>query len=340
MFTYPVGVQLFNRPAYAKRVLASISEQSLPVDQNKLFIFIDGFKGSIYQSRGSVDKTDEVESIAREFFPHATVVRYEENCGIADLHNKLQESTFSGSDQWAAFFEEDVVLDKSYLEELSELIDIVDDCDKVVKVACFQILPSLSHLPRGYNGFYPGHGTKAFAERKSFFLAHQFILEEFVFLERLTDISKPFQSIKSSMVKDSFRIASLAGANALGTVICSFNKDLALDSFLHAQGKIHIVTKPNLATDIGIEGIHNYTTPILKVSKSDVRDRQDLLGRRSEFIQALPVLIQESDQYITDNYKVILDGYYTSLSGWAMLQKILKKSFNRVPLINRIVGIK
>ena len=142
------------------------------------------------------------------------------------------------------------------------------------------------------------------------------------------------------MVKDSFRIASLAGANALGTVICSFNKDLALDSFLHAQGKIHIVTKPNLATDIGIEGIHNYTTPILKVSKSDVRDRQDLLGRRSEFIQALPVLIQESDQYITDNYKVILDGYYTSLSGWAMLQKILKKSFNRVPLINRIVGIK
>ena len=106
MFSFPVGVQLFNRPEYAEKVLISLSEQSLALDPNRLFIFIDGFKGSIYESRGSIDKTQEVEDLAKAIFPSATVLRFEENCGIADLHNRLQERVFASNDPWAAFFEE------------------------------------------------------------------------------------------------------------------------------------------------------------------------------------------------------------------------------------------
>ena len=330
MFDFPIGVQLFNRPEYAKNMLESLSNQTIPINQDKLFIFIDGFKGSMYENRGSLDQTYDVAALAKTIFPLSTVVNHQENLGIASLHLKLQQRTFVGPEEWAVFFEEDVVLDPSYLEEIEELIEIVNDCEMVVNVACFQILPTLVNLSRGYDGFYPGHGTQAFAERKKYFLQKAKILEAFIAVEKDLDYAIKYSSKKSSMVKDSSRISKLASFYELGGLINSYNHDLAMNSFLLNNGKLHVVTKPNLATDIGVEGMHHYITPTLGNPKKITVPDLSIEEKKIKFQNSLASIKLEVDQNSYNNYKMLLEGYYTSLSGRAMVTQIVQIFFRKI----------
>jgi len=313
MFKFPVGVQLFNRPEYAQRVLNSLSLQTKSVNQEEMYIFIDGFRGSIYESRRQLDCTSLVEEIAKSFFPHATIKKFNENRGIAELHNLLQGEVFSNAGDWAAFFEEDIVLEASYLEELEELINITDSHDRVVKVGCFQILDSLSHLPRGYHGFYPGTGTKAFAERKIFFDEKQPIVSKYIDL-----VKDQIHSVE--VYVNSYKGAQLA---AEGHLLSYLQKDSLVESFLHFNKKLHVVTRPGLATDIGIHGIHDYTTPDLKSDSQMRRYSGDIEKRKIEFEKSISEVINESIQHIVANYQEILDGFYTSRSRKAMIKKII-----------------
>ena len=263
MFRFPIGIQLFNRPEYAERSLKSIFGQTQLVDQEKLYIFIDGFKGSTYECMGIGDNTMYVEKLARRFFPKANIVAFQENYGIAELHNMLQQAAFTGPEQWSVFFEEDVELDPQYLEELSNLVDIVQDYEQIVRVACFQILPSLYHLPRGNVGFYPGHGTKAFAERKSFFQEKQSIVNIFLKLAA-KNLGSPEQ------FNDTQNSSEMA---LMGHFLPYFQHDSLIESFLNSKSKLHVVTKPYLARDIGAKGMNNYVVPSIK---------KDLLSSKSE----------------------------------------------------------
>jgi hypothetical protein len=330
MFTFPVGVQLFNRPEYAQKVLTSLSQQTLPVDPNRLFIYIDGFKGSIYETRGSLDKTREIEELAKAIFPAATVLRFEENCGIADLHNRLQERVFASNDPWAAFFEEDLILDKTYLQELSDLIEIVDETEEVVKVACFQIISSLYRLPRGYDGFYPGCGTKAFAERSSFYLEKAPMLQYFVELQQRKDLPEVKASKKVFFSRDSQRLALLANAKGVGTLQSFFNKDAAVDVFLQSRGYLHVVTKPAMAKDIGEEGVHHSVHTDLGFSSRENSSPEQLCDRKSKFQLEFKNIKNETNDELISVYKNILDGYFISLSGRAMLKETSKRLIARL----------
>jgi GT2 family glycosyltransferase len=316
VFSFPVGVQLFNRPEYAEKFLTSLRQQSLPVDQSRLFIFIDGFKGSIYESRGTVDKTWEVEYLAKELFPNATILRLEENCGIADLHNRLQTRVFANNNPWAAFFEEDLILDKRYLEELSDLIEIVDGSEEVVKVACFQIISRFSHLPRGYNGFYPGYGTQAFAERRSFFVSKQEIVLTFIDL-----VKKNLGS--QSQFKDSYAAAIMA---THGHILPYFQHDSLIESILLLERKLHVVTKPNLVEDIGGSGIHDYTTIQTSVDRSQLFTSDSLAIRKQRFQNELPIIRVDARGYMTTLFMEVFDSFHLSKSRRAMLKEIFRRT--------------
>jgi len=333
MFAYPVGVQLFNRPEYAEQVLLSLKAQTLPIDQSLLSIFIDGFKGSIYENRGEIDKTLEVENLARAIFPEATICRFEENLGIADLHNRLQTAAFSGEHSWAAFFEEDLILDPIYLQELSDLIDVVNDTNSVVKVACFQVVNALFHLPRGYNGFYPGRGTKAFAERKSFYLEKLPMLEYFVELQKRSDLPKVVVDSRNPFPRDRARLSFLAAPKNMGTLLNFFEHDAATDAFINSQRKLHVVTKPSLARDIGFDGVHNSVQVNLQASDKEKYMAQNLELRIAQFQTTLPAIKNESDEVIRKIHESILDGYFISLSGRAMLKGVVGKILRRIPLL-------
>jgi len=312
MFNYPVGVQLFNRPEYAKRLLTSLKEQNLEIHEKELFIYIDGFPGSIYESRKSANHVSRVEMIAREIFPLANIRLFPHNRGIAELHNLMQFEVFSVADEWGVFFEEDIVLDPAHLQELSQLIEICDSQKEVAKVSCFQILEELAHLPRGYNGFYPGTGTKAFAERKSFFLERQVIMSRYIEIVK-DELRSQGQFVNS-------RKGALLGAE--GYLLSYFQKDSLIESFLHFNQKLHVATKPNLATDIGIDGVHNFVTPAVKVDAKLEKYSASLEQRKREFALSLIEIRKESIEHIVGNYQTILDGFYTSRSRIAMVKKI------------------
>jgi hypothetical protein len=315
-FSFPVGVQLFNRPEYAEKFLTSLRQQILPVDQSKLFIYIDGFKGSIYESRGTADKTGEVEDLAKALFPEATILRLEENCGIADLHNRLQTRVFANNNPWAAFFEEDLILDKRYLEELSDLIDIVDESEEVVKVACFQIISCLSHLPRGYDGFYPGYGTQAFAERRSFFVSKQEKVLTFIDLVKRNLGSQ-------GQFKDSYAAAIMA---THGHILPYFQHDSLIESILLLERKLHVVTKPNLVEDIGGSGIHDYTTIQPSVDRFQLSTSASLAIRKQRFQNELPIIRVNAREYMTDLFMEVFDSFHLSKSRRAMLKEIFHRS--------------
>jgi hypothetical protein len=320
MFKFPLGVQLFNRPEYAQAVLTSLSLQTYSVNQKEMFIFIDGFRGSIYESRGHVDCTSIVEEIARSIFPRAIVKKFDENRGIAELHNLLQKEVFTHARNWAAFFEEDIVLKETHLEELSELIEMVDEHDKVVKVGCFQVLNSLKHLPRGYHGFYPGFGTQAFAERKIFFNEKQPIVSRYIEL------------VKDQRHSDKQFVNPNKGAQlgAEGYLLPYFQHDSLVESFLHFNKKLHVVTRPNLATDIGIHGVHNFVTLELKVNAQMRENSRDFEGRKIELKNSLSYIANESYQHIVAKFQEILDGFYTSRSSKAMIKKVFLASIQRM----------
>ena len=317
MFDFPIGIQLFNRPDYARQLLHSLRVQTAEVTCKNVYIYIDGFSGSFYEEQGAKDQTGIVEGIARDFFPQASIKRFATNQGIANLRNQLQIATFSSGSSWGAFFEEDIVLDPSYLLELSELIAIVEPFDEVAKVACFQILDRLRTLPRGLGGFYPGYGTQAVAERLSFFNSKQEILAKYIDLT-----SKRLNN--ASVFKDSEIAAILARS---GYLLAYVQHDSLEEQLLRSQGKLHVVTKPNLAKDIGIDGVHSYVTkPIASVG---VPVHESLEIRKNSFENQLHLIVEETSQASYEYFKEILDGYHTSNSRKRMLTKILKISIGK-----------
>ena len=315
MFKFPVGIQLFNRPDYSRQMLESIQKQTLPVNTEKLYIFIDGFRGSIYENDGANDLTEQVELVSRQIFPTATIVRHKKNLGMANLRNQLQSAAFSGSDTWAAFFEEDIVLDMSYLQELSDLITIAGPHPMVSKVSCFQIQDASRKLIRGINGFYPGKGTQAIAERKTFFLAKQAIMNTYISL-----ISNDLG--KYSQFKDLDKAAVMANQGLLMTYL---QHDSLEEQLLNSMGQVHVVTKPNLATDIGIEGVHNYTTsPILFTGQSM---NESIVEKRRHFEIQLDLVLKESVENNIRYFKEILFAYHLTRSRKLLLKQLVRNLY-------------
>jgi hypothetical protein len=234
---------------------------------------------------------------------------------MANLRNQLQSAAFSGSDTWAAFFEEDIVLDMSYLQELSDLITIAGPHPMVSKVSCFQIQDASRKLIRGINGFYPGKGTQAIAERKTFFLAKQAIMNTYISL-----ISNDLG--KYSQFKDLDKAAVMANQGLLMTYL---QHDSLEEQLLNSMGQVHVVTKPNLATDIGIEGVHNYTTsPILFTGQSM---NESIVEKRRHFEIQLDLVLKESVENNIRYFKEILFAYHLTRSRKLLLKQLVRNLY-------------
>jgi hypothetical protein len=313
VFEYPIGIQLFNRPEYARDMLNSFKAQTCQLDQSRVFIYIDGFQGSIYERNGLEDRTADVELVAREIFPEAKIVTFSQNCGIAELHNKLQSDTFANFTSWAAFFEEDVILKPSHLEELSKLIAIVQDTQYVVKVSCFQILPSLRNLPRGYDGFYPGRGTQAFAERRTFFIDKQKVLRLFLDL------------IKSRTISFQFKDPEMSAKLALhGLFLPYLQHDSLVEAILSRDGLLHITSMPDLAKDIGSKGVHSYVTSPLDPDLLSNNIFRTFEERVVEFHHSLSEIQRESEEFALSRYIAIFEAFHVSLSRKLLLKKFIQ----------------
>lgn len=157
-FPYPIGLLLFNRFEYAQKVLESLKAQTLPVDQSKLYISIDGYVGSKAEFQGKPDNTSAIEEMARSLFPNATIRRAEKNLGIAEVYCGLEGSMLESHPDasWIGLFEEDYVLSHDYLSVTAQLSLAAQPIDDIVMVAATG--ETLDPEDRNVEGLFPiGH---------------------------------------------------------------------------------------------------------------------------------------------------------------------------------------
>jgi hypothetical protein len=157
-FPHPIGIMLFNRLKYAQQFLESLSAQTLPVDQSKLYISIDGYRGSKDELQGKPDNTQAVEELARALFPNATIRRMEKNIGIAECLRYLEDTLLaSHSDAtWWGKFEEDYVLSPDYLAITAQMSSAAEPIKDIAMVSATG--ETLDPDKRNVEGIFPmGH---------------------------------------------------------------------------------------------------------------------------------------------------------------------------------------
>ncbi len=156
-FPHPIGLMLFNRFEYSQKVLMSLSAQTLPVDQSKLYISIDGYPGSKAELQGKPDSTHAIEELAREIFPNATIRRGEVNTFPESLRYLEDSMLASHPDAtWLGCFEEDYVLSPEYLDIVAQMSSAADPFDDIAIVAATG--ETLDPDKRDLEGIFPiGH---------------------------------------------------------------------------------------------------------------------------------------------------------------------------------------
>lgn len=135
-YAHPVGLLLFNRPTYARQVLESLSIQTNPIDQSRMVIVVDGFKGSKPHATGKLDKTKSVLELAKTYFPEADMISFDINLGIAAAIDLLEQRLLTkSSGKFVTIFEEDFVPAPNYLRDMeSALNSLTNDSVAIVSL--------------------------------------------------------------------------------------------------------------------------------------------------------------------------------------------------------------
>ena len=156
-FPHPIGLMLFNRFEYSEQVLMSLSAQTLPVDQSKLYISIDGYAGSKAELQGKPDSTRAIEELARATFPNATIRRGEINTFPESLRYLEDSMLASHPDAtWLGCFEEDYVLGPEYLAIIAQMSSAAEPVDDIAILAATG--ETLDPDKRDMEGIFPiGH---------------------------------------------------------------------------------------------------------------------------------------------------------------------------------------
>jgi hypothetical protein len=313
--TWPIGIRLFNRPEHAERLLNSLKLQTKDLSATPIFVRIDGYQGSLDQEAGRPDRTAEVSNLVKSYFPHALVNQYEQNHGIAEVNFALQDDAYSDtSAEWSLFFEEDIVLQATYIEALHHMIALAQDVEEVVKVAIGQLNLGYIRVPvdKKRSQFYLAQGTKAFAERRSFFLERKNLTE--IYLRTIA--GRQYSSRDESEV-----FAALAES---GIFTIMGNNDVVHDRITAAMKRLHITSPESLFTDVGVEGETNFVHPEIVVP--DLKTANVLHRTQEDLRRALPLLQAEAHAFEYRFFKDFWGGYMVSKSGRLAFGVLAKKA--------------
>jgi len=312
-FEIPVGIQLYNRPEVANKVLLALKNQSVELDQKNLFIVVDGFNSDHSNQSVHENRTDQVYAIAKKHFPNANLVKLETNLGIGRTLNLLQKTIFSEPKdvKWAIFLEEDSLISEDYCEFMSKFISLVDHFTQIVKISTFQILNyrTLNTITEGK--LFAGRGTKAYAERASWYKERAELFENTLDILEDTKISTNAKYVKFAQ---------------LGLMMEFLQKDDLLDRILISKNKVHLTLPNNLVVDIGQIGSSGFTEAKFEMGKTK-NDFKTLENLYKTLEIQIPDVISQQQQFIYSNLQIIFDGYLTSKNG-NRKRNILRKYFS------------
>lgn len=123
----PVVVLAFNRPDYLDQVLSSMKVQGgVEVDPSQIFLFQDGAINAV--SGKQYAETSDIEAstaVFRKHFPTSRTFVSADNIGVALNFDRAERFVFEELEAPVAyFFEDDLVLGKSYLRTMERLGDM------------------------------------------------------------------------------------------------------------------------------------------------------------------------------------------------------------------------
>jgi hypothetical protein len=194
--------------------------------------------------------------------------------------------------EWGIFIEEDSILKENYLEAMSQLISTVESNTQVVKVSTFQLLNYRELTTVSPGKAYAGRGTKAYAERASWFEDRSPLYE--TALEIMLDI-------KTSEITKFVELARL------GLFMEYLQKDDLLDRILISKGKIHLVYPLNLVTDIGQIGNTGFIENEFSGLDAKINfETPEKISRITES-QLSDILLQQN-MFVTENFTRIFEG--------------------------------
>jgi GT2 family glycosyltransferase len=256
---WPIGIRLFNRPDYTQKFLESLTAQTLTIDVSRVICFVDAYPKSSDYFQKVPDRTAEVIALVERYLPGAQIIHPEVNVGLANALFSLQEAIYAlPNSEWGIFLEDDLVLDASYLEVLCHFTSLAQTCEDVVKVSACQIHTGYLTKPPSpsRNTFFLGEGTKAIAERASFFELRRGIMQDYL------------KSLAGSSYRHRDRARVFATLAKHGIFSVMGNNDGVLDQCVAFYDKLHVTFERDLVEDIGLIGESNFVIPQVLLPKS------------------------------------------------------------------------
>jgi Domain of unknown function (DUF4214) len=121
---YPIAVMSFNRPDLLTTVLKSLKNQTIGIDESRVYLFQDGAQSRFTPAHVDESLQDECVRRFHQIFPNGCALRSPVNLGIALNFDRAERLFFEEFEaEVGLFFEDDLVLSQYYLEALHQLID-------------------------------------------------------------------------------------------------------------------------------------------------------------------------------------------------------------------------
>jgi hypothetical protein len=312
-FDYPINVICFNRPHLLRIVLDSIKAQTIPISEDQLYFWVDGYAGSKDESLNQTNRNHETVSIIKNAFPKSQVHLSERNLGIARNYWRAELNSFENLEATSAFFlEEDIVLSPHYFELLMRLDSYLSANSDVSQLSVTGDIAANLSEPDEYfqtSGHSWGYLLRSWHhfERKAFLETYLSLLgnEPYYLKVNLT-----------SEILDYF--------HSKGVLIAGISQDSIKDGLKNYFGRISVSTLEPWAQNIGTYGEHSEGATAhhnRKITQDthrfprnfDLKNVSRLLvdGRKKTIVQATH---NYSNKILWNEYNQVLNQYNEVLS--------------------------
>lgn len=264
--SYPIVILSFNRPALLSRVLDSIRLQIPDGEDFRVHIFQDG---------GS-PKEAECISVFNSIFPAGNLHISKKNLGIALNFDRAEKFVFRNlKSDCAFFFEDDLVLERYYLDALNQIAAFALTEPRVAYFAAYGDHRATEDEQRARS-----HEIVRMSHKWGFGLTRRHWERQQPIIERYLDIirHRPYMARDAVAIRTFF--ASL-GYSSAGT-----SQDAAKDIACHVLGATKIMSFACFAKYEGREGMH---------TRSDFYDRNGW-GETKIIDGLIPSLVMPSSE--------------------------------------------
>jgi SAM-dependent methyltransferase len=246
---YPIAVMSFNRPDLLTEVLTSFKNQTVSVDESRIYLFQDGAQSRFTQVPADHSLQNECVRRFREILPRGQVLQSRVNLGVALNFDRAERLFFETLQaDCSLFFEDDLVISPRYIEALLQLVDFALSEPLVSCVAAYgDHAASLECQRSNHRRIIPMTSNWGFALTRRQWLRQKTLIDGYLSIVRESEYSQ----------RDERRIMDYFAS--LGFAPAGSSQDCAKEVADLVLGTTRIMCFPCFGYYIGREGFHHCT---------------------------------------------------------------------------------